>query len=372
MNKGIRKISKKIHLWLALISGWVVFIVCITGALYAFKDEIIAYSEPWRFVVASDKAVILPSEVLDIANQSTGLKQPYAITYGQQNDALMVDYFGNNGMTTIFINPYTGEVIKEVTKSRSDFDFFNFVLRGHRTLWLPTSIGKPIVGWSVVLFVFILLSGFILWIPRKWKYLKNNFKIRKRSKLYSSHITLGGVFCIFLLIVSLTGLTWSFSWFSKLTYKLTGGGELKPYVLPNSATIDQSLKSGSNLDNLYVDLLKKNSLATNFYFALPQDSLAVYRVSIVHKSNSYYHTDNLFFDQYTLSPLEGQGPYAGKYTEASKADKLVRMTLEIHDGRILGIWGKVIAFLSSLSGAILFLTGFIYWIRRKNRRKHTK
>ena len=366
MNKKVRKISKRIHLWLALITGWIVCIVCITGAFYAFKDEIIAFTEPWRFVESADQTFILPEQVISIANQNTGFNDPFAITYGQSDDALMVDYF-HEGMTTVFLNPYNGEVLKITEKKQSDFDFFSFILRGHRTLWLPTAIGKPIVGWSVVLFVIILLTGFILWLPKKLKYLKNNFKIRSGAKIYSTHVTLGGVFFLFLLIASLTGLTWSFSWFSKFTYAITGGGELKPYVLPQSNT-DNTAKATSLLDVLYVDLKDKNSLATTFYFALPQDFTGVFRVSIVHKKNSYYHTDNLFFDQYSLVPLEGQGPYAGKYTESSNADKLVRMTLEIHDGRIFGVFGKTIVFMSSSSGAILYITGLIYWRKRTKKR----
>ena len=38
-KKGIRKI----HLWLGLSSGLLVFIIAITGSLYAFQEEITNY-----------------------------------------------------------------------------------------------------------------------------------------------------------------------------------------------------------------------------------------------------------------------------------------------------------------------------------------
>ncbi|WP_370526961.1 PepSY domain-containing protein [Bacteroides sp. 51] len=41
----------------------------------------------------------------------------------------------------------------------------------------------------------------------------------------------------------------------------------------------------------------------------------------------------------------------------------------IHDGRILGLPGKILAFIASLIGASLPITGFIFWIRRKRKRK---
>jgi len=371
MNRKVRKISRKAHLWIALLPGLIVFIVCITGALYAFKDEITSLTEPWRFVEAKNKPVIYPSSVLYIAAKASGQDKPTAITYGEATDAVFVDYYDpGSGMTTVFINPYDGQLIKTVKKGKDDFDFFRFILNGHRSLWLPMNIGKPIVGWSVILFVVGLITGIILWLPQKWKYLKNNFKIRKKRLNFDLHNTLGGIFVPFLILASLTGLIWSFTWFSKAVYTLTGGEELKPYVLPKSDTLNIGNQTYL-LDKLYTQLREAEPKAPTFYFALPFDSLGVFRVSIVHKRNSYYQTDNLFFDQHTLKPLQGQGPYAGKYTEASTADKIRRMNLEIHDGRILGVFGKVIAFCSSLVGASLFVTGFILWVKRKKRQKKT-
>jgi uncharacterized iron-regulated membrane protein len=371
MNGNVRKISLKLHLWIAILPGWIAFIVCITGALYAFKDEITSISEPWRFVKAEDKPLIHPSSVIEAATKEIGRARPAAITYGEATDAVFVDYYNPaTGMTTVFINPYNGQIIKTAKKGKDDFDFFRFVLNGHRTLWLPAKIGKPLVGWSVLLFVAGLITGIILWIPGKWKYLKNNFSIRRRRLTYTLHNTLGGLFAPFLLLAAFTGLVWSFNWFSKAVYTVTGGGELKPYILPKSDTLTMAAQLPKLLDQLYVQLKKAEPEASTLYFALPADSSGIFRVSIVHRRNSYYQTDNLFFDQYTLKPLQGQGPYAGKYTEASTADKIRRMNLEIHDGRIFGVFGKFLAFCSSLTGASLSVTGFILWRKRKRRRKY--
>jgi uncharacterized iron-regulated membrane protein len=195
MNGKVRKISLKLHLWIALLPGWIVFIVCITGALYVFKDEITAISEPWRFVKAEDKPVMHPSSVIEAVAKEIGRAKPTAITYGETTDAVFVDYYDPaTGMTTVFINPYNGQIIKTVKKGKGDFDFFRFVLNGHRTLWLPPKIGKPIVGWSVLLFAIGLITGIIQWVPGKWKCLKNNFGIRRKRLAYTLHNTLGGIF----------------------------------------------------------------------------------------------------------------------------------------------------------------------------------
>ncbi|WP_235343062.1 PepSY domain-containing protein [Bacteroides pyogenes] len=94
----------------------------------------------------------------------------------------------------------------------------------------------------------------------------------------------------------------------------------------------------------------------------------MFRVSVGHRRGSRFRTDYLFFGRYTLKPLQGSGPFTGKYEDASAVHKLRRMNLALHDGSILGLFGKSIMFLASLIGASLPITGFVIW-HRKNRRK---
>lgn len=378
-RKNIRKISLQLHLWLGLTSGVVVFIVCITGCLYAFKDEIKDATQPWRFVKQESAPMLLPEEILKIANEHTGNTAPTAITYNEPTDAVWVDYNDFvTASTTAYINPYTGEVIKSIRKEPGEMDFFSFVLKGHRALWIPGKTGKMIVGCSILIFVITLITGLILWYPRKWnkKAALRNFTLKLKAPFarinYALHNVLGGYATIILLILSLTGLIWSFNWFSTAVYYVTSGGkDLKPYTLPQSDTLNIE-KGTSNLNVLFSKLKKETPEAKTFYFALPQKENAVIRVSVVHERNSYYKTDNLFFDQYTLAPLEGTGAYAGKYKDASAAEKLRRMNLEIHDGRIFGIFGKILVFICALIGASLPVTGFIIWFRTKHFSHHVK
>ncbi|MFV0538159.1 MAG: PepSY-associated TM helix domain-containing protein [Dysgonomonas sp.] len=370
MTIKIRKICIKLHLYLGLLSGIVVFIVCTTGSLYVFKDEITNLSQQWKTVEVQNTPTLLPSEVLSIANKEASDTVPSAITYGRPSDAVFVDYYSfEKGMTTVYLNQYTGQVIKTIVKPKDNFDFFRFVLDGHRRLWLPYEIGKPIVGVSVLIFAIILITGLVIWWPKRWnkKAAKHYFTLKRKNLLWGLHSVLGSYSFIILLLLALTGLIWSFDWFSKSVYKLSGGDELKPYTLPLSDTTQ--IKENNILDRLYVQLLKETPDAADYYFALPSANDGVIRVSIAYIKGAYYKTDNLFFDQYTLKPLQGTGPYAGKYADASSADKLRRMNYDIHSGRIWGVWGKIIMFVASIIGASLPVTGYIVWYRKHIRRK---
>lgn len=376
MNKTFRKACAKFHLWLGLLSGIVVFIVCITGCMYAFKDEITDATQPWRFVAPLEKEFLPPSRLLAIADSVMGGASATAITYGERSDAAWVDYYQPEaGMSTVFINPYSGQVLKSVVNHNGDFDFFRLVLSGHRTLWLPREIGSPIVGYSVLIFLITLITGVILWWPRSWtrKALVQRLTLKRPftfSRLnFDLHNVAGFYAALVLAVLCFTGLIFSLNWFSRGVYSITSGGEeLKPYVLPVSDTLQVVNRVTNPLDRLYTQLRLEEPAAKTFYFALPGQADGVYRVSVVHKRGSYYRTDNLFFDRYTLVSLKGAGPYAGKYTEASPADKFRRMNLEIHDGRIWGLPGKIIMFLASLTGASLPVTGFIIWYRKRRKR----
>lgn len=88
-----------------------------------------------------------------------------------------------------------------------------------------------IVGISTLLMVVILVSGLVIWWPRTRKALNNRLKVscRKgwRRFWYDSHVALGFYSTLFLLIMALTGLTWSFGWYRSFAYGLFGGNTSK-------------------------------------------------------------------------------------------------------------------------------------------------
>jgi uncharacterized iron-regulated membrane protein len=59
----VKKLIGKIHLWLGLTCGLVVFVVSITGCLYAFQAEIQELTQPYRYSrQKTDLSYLLPVE----------------------------------------------------------------------------------------------------------------------------------------------------------------------------------------------------------------------------------------------------------------------------------------------------------------------
>lgn len=110
--------------------------------------------------------------------------------------------------------------------------FFLEVMRLHRWLLDAPAVkggmtpGKMIVGITVIAMVLILISGVMLWWRRSSANLKRNLTIRTGKGLHvflSDLHTTGGIYsAVFLLIMALTGLTWSFGWYRQPFYALFG------------------------------------------------------------------------------------------------------------------------------------------------------
>lgn len=243
-----KRFFRLLHLWLGLLSGLIVVIVCLTGSLYAFKDELTAAREPWRDVTDTGAALLRPSALCAVADRAAGDSLPSSVTLGGRTEAAQVDYFSARGATTVFVNPYTGDVLKVVRRQPGDFDFFDFILQGHRRLWLPSHIGGPLVSYAVLAFFITLLTGLVVSWPRKWtrRAVKSHFAFHRPLRAarfrFDLHNVLGFYAVIPLIALCFTGLMFGLSWFSGGVYRLVSGGKpMASYRLPLAEDTGRSL-----------------------------------------------------------------------------------------------------------------------------------
>eukprot|EP01012_Entosiphon_sulcatum_P026916 TRINITY_DN32418_c0_g1_i1.p1 TRINITY_DN32418_c0_g1~~TRINITY_DN32418_c0_g1_i1.p1 ORF type:complete len:132 (-),score=7.24 TRINITY_DN32418_c0_g1_i1:19-414(-) len=87
------RINKWLHLWLGLISGVIVLIVCITGCIWVFNEEITGLLEPETKIEKQDKPVITPSQLSAIAFKLYPDKIPSYAQY-QQGRAISLNLRG--------------------------------------------------------------------------------------------------------------------------------------------------------------------------------------------------------------------------------------------------------------------------------------
>jgi uncharacterized iron-regulated membrane protein len=422
-----------------LVSGLVVFVVCISGCLYSFQEEISEARLGKMMFVAPPGADIgsaassgssfgsaassgssygsaLPISQLRVAAQKAlGPGQPvdYMVTYRDpkrawefmaysSNDTALT-YFGSlNYFRSAYVNPYTG-VVTGVRDYK--YDFFGIVKYIHWSLLLNTRIGQPIVGWSTLIFVVLLITGLVLWWPKRWNRAnrRKSFKVMWKAHVkrlnYDLHNVLGFYTLLLALVLGLTGMVYAFDWFSKWVTML---GTDKPVLVTSTLPV-RLLRRGADsarqvlthrTDSAWQVLAHRTDTAVQVLthgeeeaahtaepidraFAQAQAAMPDARRIGVSPAfgltgtlaftgyrgrQIYYDRDILQYDQYSTKLLSRD-----QWSKKKIGDKLVGMNYDLHVGAVGGLSGKIIAFLICLVCASLPVTGFLvwWWKRRK-------
>ena len=228
----MRKLFAKLHLWLSLPLGIIISIICLSGAALVFERDITQALQRSLYTVvppSEDTQPLSPSQLATHiqAQVSDSLHLSSLLLSANPHETAFAS-FRETGRKQLSVNPYTGEVLGWT----QSYPFFQTMRKLHRWLLDPPaskgekSVGKIIVGITTLVMVFILISGLIIWIPRTRKALKNRLSVSCtkswRRFWYDSHVAIGFYSTLFLLVMALTGLTWSFGWYRTAAYSLFG------------------------------------------------------------------------------------------------------------------------------------------------------
>lgn len=376
---------RRIHLYLSLAAGLVILIACLTGAILVFeKDMQMAMNKKRYYVEAGSLKLSNDSLIKNVTAAYPGAKVNGLKIYSDPKRSIEVsvnfpvkkktgekDPKENKANApprqpafTIFVNPYTGEVLEKYAYNET---WFYQVFALHR--WLlggQGSIGKYIVGISTFIFLFILITGLIIWWPKTKKILKQRLKIKRNAGWkrinHDMHLVFGFYSAIFLFIMAFTGLAWSFEWFNKGIYTVTSS-PIKPPPPPKS--VYQSSATRISFDSAF-------NIAKSIYhnpefisISMPKDSTeAINLVALAENAVHELATDAVYLDQYS-------GAVLGKLAFAERSlGARVRSTFKpVHTGSIWGTGSKIIAFLACLAGVSFPITGTIMWFNRTRKRK---
>lgn len=217
-----RKFLLKLHLWLSLPLGIIITLICLSGATLVFKNEI-------------RNALGMPKVVAPHGKSGKGGKDGKTASL-QQEKSTVSHQCSPNGCSQCpskevchpsasakdDASAKSNEAVKEKTsvvgKSSSKDapygtttkrDFFSYVTKFHTGL-LMGSVGKLIVTYTTLFFVFILLSGIFIFLPGNGKQLRQRFKVEwgkgAKRRLFDLHVSLGWWTLLWLLLLAVTGL----------------------------------------------------------------------------------------------------------------------------------------------------------------------
>ncbi|MEC9442754.1 MAG: PepSY-associated TM helix domain-containing protein [Myxococcota bacterium] len=356
-SKFARAAALQIHLWLGMVSGIIVTIVCLTGAMLSFEEEIVHATHPELYTVE------VSGERMPLEDLSRRVSEEYKdVDVGSfsisPEPTRSVEVSVGRG-DTIFVNPYSGEVLgRRVYRETAFFTVFSL----HRWL-LAGKVGKMIVGSATLMFCIIVLTGIWVWWPKSMRMLRRRLKVKtnggSKRLVFDLHVSVGIYVAIFLFIMGFTGLRWSFEWFEQGLYVVTNSKKerTKPpepleTAKAESIPYDEALRVGQEV----------LGPAKSYRISIPSEKSPVYAIRAVPDDAAHAKASDTVY----IDPVEGSLLRRDRFEARSGGDRLKSTFYALHTGEIYGMWTRILAFLAALIGATMPLTGALIWWNKRS------
>ncbi|MCW3785991.1 PepSY-associated TM helix domain-containing protein [Plebeiibacterium sediminum] len=388
---------RQVHLWLSLPFGLMIILLCATGAILVFQTEWLKLFTPDHYYVEEvlDHTIPLNELIPAVEDQLPDSLTLGAVTISANPKENYTFDLAGLRHASVMVDPYSGKV-RDISLPGQG-GFFWSVFRLHRWLMMPLkrdeiSWGKLIVGISTIMFLIILITGIIIWIPKSIKMLKNRLTVKWNKgsyrRWYDFHLASGIYASIFLIAFCITGLTWSFDWYRDGVFKLMGVEVTSnnPHAQahqPQKAKTQTSEGTKSNPNS------KRNNQKQHDDTQHTDVDLAVDKYAIwdkVVKSLAKEHPDFSLIsvnDEMALLAIDGAentrsadrylyDPKTGDITNVqynkdfqTRRSKVFSWIYKIHVGKWAGFFSKFLSFIACIIGIALTVTGYYMYFKKK-------
>lgn len=365
----MRKIWFQIHWFLGIYLFLFLTLAALSGAVLSFEKDIIKFLNPKIYNHTEEKINFLPTQIIQIAQD----KYPKAIVMLIEDDkeAILplarIMQPGQKGHESMYysINPIT----KEVTLLRGE-KMMKFMDDFHRRL-SANSIGKEIVAFTTLSLLVLILSGvYLYWGRLKHRFFasfKIDFHKKGRAFLYQFHSAIGMWLLPWYLLMTLTGLYWSYDWYANAIHSL--------------ANVEKSAKHGGQGKNMKnkdkkqpeIDLTKVDKAWEIFQTNGIEYEKAFFRVQLQKNmlNVNYIHKDSSHIEAYDIATinLNKETLIIKSFDDMPLGEQLIKSMVVLHSGEYFGRFGQISVFIASLGMGIFVVTGWILYLGRRKKKK---
>jgi uncharacterized iron-regulated membrane protein len=385
--KLFRKVLFWCHLTVGVIAGLVILMMSATGVLLAYERQIAYWADTRNYQVAPHSPEVTRLSVETLLAKAREANPGFAITTvtirAGATEPVAIGLAGNPGAgprggRTVFLNPYTGEVLGEGSKRVRDF--FHVVTDLHR--WLGAhgasrNTARAVTGASNLGFLFIVSSGIYLWWPRKrnWPQFKSILWFKRdlpgKARDFNWHNVIGFWSFAPLFIIVLSAVVISYQWAGNLVYRVVGENPPARAPQPGQSPGNAGPQRGGterrdaapqldNLDGLWARAEQQVPGWRSVSLRMPASPDAPLAFTIDQGDGGQpQKRAQLTLDQKTGEVVRWE-PFSS-YTTGRKLRSFLRFA---HTGEVAGIIGQTVAGLASLGGAFLVWTGLSLALRR--------
>lgn len=362
----LRKLWLSVHRWLGLTVGLLFVLLGLTGSLLVFDHAIDEWLNP-NILLTQGKGERQPIEAIIASAESAfpGDTPAHSATTPRVENGVWTVWFPSGTrehrtFTSVHVDPYTAEVTGQRVWGQH---LMTWIYRLHFRL-LAGQTGSILVGLSGLLIMVSLLSGLYLW----WPLWKNGWRaalaIRGGRRFnYDLHKSTGLFSAAFLLVITFSGIYMEFpsifrqgvSWIAETTEPVHGL-ESVPSESGDSITIDDAIAIASQrFPNAKLDHLHP-----------PEGKDGVYEVAFRQDGEvqQSYGRTQVFIDRFSGEIVKVRTP-----DDSTAADIFFVWQFPLHNGEAFGLFGRWVVFVSGLTPALLYVTGFLMWWQKKQSKR---
>ena len=375
----VRRVLFWLHLATGVGVGVVVLVMAVTGTLLTFQKQMTAWADlrgmdgapPAGSAIARLPIDTLVARIAARAAAAGVEAKPTAVTVRNGADTPVEIAFGRE--RRVFVNAYTGAALGE--GSRGMRGFFTLVTDWHRWLAMAgdgRATGKAITGAANLGFLFIVLSGMYLWIPRTRAALRSVVAFRRglsdKARDFNWHNVIGIWSAIPLAIVVASATVISYPWATALVYRLYGETPPAPGAAPGAAASAGGRRprgpSTGGLDAMVHTAARVADERMGGWrtigLTLPTADTGRVQITLDRGTGGEpQKRATLTLDRATGAERKFES--FAELTPARRARSVLRFA---HTGEVLGPIGQLVAGLVSLGTAFLVYTGVALALRR--------
>lgn len=370
-----RKTVFWLHLACGVSAGIVVLMMSVTGLVLTYERQVQVWEDRSYYSAAQPGQEMMSADELIAASRELQGFEPSTLLISSDPTAPAMLRQGRS--QTQYLNPYTGQAYPAHSDSLSAF--FATVRGWHRWFNMTgdnRSSARVVTGAANLMFLFLVLSGIYLWLPKifAWATLRSRILFNRQNsntqaRDFNWHHVFGFWAAIPLLVIISTATVFNYSWANNLVYRLAGE---EP---PIRSSVSDETANAVVADRIpYAELVDTAKTYSDDWRTL---SLSI--------GDTTSTTTTITIDEgdggqpqkrhaLTLDVSSGDVITWAPFTSQTAGRQARRWVRFLHTGEALGITGQTIAGLASFAAILMVWTGlalairrFLRWLARQRR-----
>ncbi len=362
----LRKSIFWLHLACGVSAGLVVLMMSVTGVILTYERQVQVWEDRSYYAEPEAGQQRLSADALIAASRNLDGFEPTSLMLSSDPTAPAVlrESRGPNQ----YLNPYDGRAYTPHSDSWSAF--FSAVRGWHRWFNISgdnRSAARDITGAANLMFLFLVLSGLYLWLPRiyAWATFRvrlwfNAANIDTSARDFNWHHVFGFWAAIPLVVIISTATVFNYPWANNLVYRLAGD---EPPVRGTATVVESVVPAPASRVPYAVLVNTAKTYSADWRtitLAIPDETANSASLTLDEGDGGQPQKRHVL----TLDVSNGEVLEWAPFTSQTAGAQARRWVRFLHTGEALGLIGQTLAGLASLAAVLMVWTGLALALRR--------